>query len=243
MEIVEVDFVVVWIFYSFNDVFISSYSFKVFWKLIGLLSNYHNKAFPPSISYGGFFPNEASMLVLADELMPMRLASSSQAVGSQTTLPLGHPPTLRIAPPWGKGDPPISVTGTLPRPLRKTQAGRNMWQHMCSIESHGFKDTLLIARAKKGSERIPEQHMIILHALKHEKAQACASKPAPFMIPQGIMKELTSMMQTWLMNKAACPPAVRQEPDNTLNLLDIDFWLWYQKLTPKGRACAFKIKF
>ena len=41
-----------------------------------------------------------------------------------------------------------------------------------------------------------------------------------------------------------CPlTAVRQEPDNTLNLLDIDFWLWYQKVTPKGMACAFKIKF
>ena len=38
------------------------------------------------------------------------------------------------------------------------------------------------------------------------------------------------------------PPA-RQEPDNTLNLLDIDFWLWYQKVTPKGIAHAFKIKF
>ena len=63
------------------------------------------------------------------------------------------------------------------------------------------------------------------------------------MIPQGIMKELTSMMQTWLMKEAACPSAVRQEPDNTLNLLDVDFWLWYQKVTPKGMACAFKIKF
>ena len=37
--------------------------------------------------------------------------------------------------------------------------------------------------------------------------------------------------------------AVMQEPDNTLNLLDIDFWLWYQKVTLKGMACAFKIKF
>ena len=57
------------------------------------------------------------------------------------------------------------------------------------------------------------------------------------------MKELTSMMQTWLMNEATCPPAVRQEPDNTLNLLDIDFWLWYRKVTPKGMAHAFKIRF
>ena len=78
------------------------------------------KAFPPAISYGGFFPSEASMLVLADEPMPMMPASSSQAVGSETSLPLVHPPTSRITPPWGKGDPPISVTGVLPRPLGKT---------------------------------------------------------------------------------------------------------------------------
>ena len=99
------------------------------------------------------------------------------------------------------------------------------------------------ARAKKWNKHTPEEHMILLHALKHKKAQACASKPAPFVIQPGIAKELTSMMQTWLMNKAGCPPAVRQEPDNTLNLLDIDFWLWYWKVTPKGMACAIKIKF
>ena len=98
-----------------------------------------------------------------------------------------------------------------------------MWQHMCSIESPEFKNDLLIARAKKGSEHTPEEHMIISHALKHEKAQAHASKPAPFVILQGIVKELTSMMQTLLMNEAACAPAVREEPDNTLNLLDVDF--------------------
>ena len=142
--------------------------------------------------------DEASMSVLVDEQMPMMPASPSQAVGSQTTLPLGHPPTSRIAPPWGKGDPPISVTGMLPRLLGKTQAGRNTWQHMCSLESPEFKDTLLIARAKKGSERTPEEHTILSYTLKHEKAQAHASRPAPFMIPSGIVKELTSMMRTWL---------------------------------------------
>ena len=46
------------------------------------------QAFPPAVSYGGFFLSEASTSVLADKLMPMMLASSSQAVGSQTTLPL-----------------------------------------------------------------------------------------------------------------------------------------------------------
>ena len=77
------------------------------------------QVFPLAISYGGFFPSKASTLVLADELMLM-MASSSQAVGSQTTLPPVHPPTSRITPLWGKGDPPILVTGVLPRPLGKT---------------------------------------------------------------------------------------------------------------------------
>ena len=78
------------------------------------------QAFPPAISYGGFFPSEASTSVLADKPMLMMPASSSQAVGSQITLPQVNPPTSRITPPWGKGDPPISVTGVLPRPLGKT---------------------------------------------------------------------------------------------------------------------------
>ena len=131
--------------------------------------------------------------------MLMMPALSSQAVGSQITLPQVNPPTLRIAPPWGKDDPPISVTGVLPRPLRKTQAGGNTWQHTCSLESPEFKEALLIARAKKGTKCTPEEHTIILHALKHEKAQARASRPTPFVIPPGIVKELTSMMQTWLI--------------------------------------------
>ena len=181
-------------------------------------------------------------MVPADEQM-LAMPASSQAVGSQTTPLQEHPPMSRITPLWGKGDPPILVTGMLPRLLGKTQAGNNMWQHMCSIDSPEFKDALLIARAKKGSKHTSKEHTLLLHALKHEKAQACASKPTPFMIQPGITKELTSMMQTWLMNKAACPPAIRQEPDNTLNLLDVDFWLWYLKVTPKGMAHAFKNKF
>ena len=133
------------------------------------------------------------MSVLADKPMPMMPVSSSQAVGSQTTLPQVNPPTSRIAPLWGKGDPPILVTGVLPRPLRQTRAGGNTWQHTCSLESPEFKDTLLIARAKKGTKRTPEEHMIISRALKHEKAQAHASRPTLFVIPSGFAIELASM--------------------------------------------------
>ena len=63
------------------------------------------QVFSPAISYGGFFLSEASMSVLADKPMPRMPVSLSQAVGSQTTLPQVNPPTSRIAPVWGKGDP------------------------------------------------------------------------------------------------------------------------------------------
>ena len=45
---------------------------------------------------------------------------SAPAVGPQATPLVEHLPTLRITPPWGMGDPLISVTGMLPRPLGKT---------------------------------------------------------------------------------------------------------------------------
>ena len=76
------------------------------------------------------------------------------------------------------GDLLISVTEMLPRLLRKTQAGNNTWQHMCSLDNPEFKDALLIARAKKGTKHTPKEHMILSCALKHKKAQAHASKPA-----------------------------------------------------------------
>ena len=78
------------------------------------------QAFPP-ISYGGFFPNNAGTSVLVKvQMLMMPASASTSAVGPIATLLMGHPPTSRTVPPWGKGDPLISVTGVLPRPLGKT---------------------------------------------------------------------------------------------------------------------------
>ena len=71
----------------------------------GQLSRKRKKgqAFPLAISYRGFFLSEASMSVLADEPMPMMLALSSQAVGSQTTLPPGEPTHIEDRSSMGEG--------------------------------------------------------------------------------------------------------------------------------------------
>ena len=43
MKVIGVDFVVVLIFYSFNDVFVSSWVYKMFMGIDWLLGDYHNR--------------------------------------------------------------------------------------------------------------------------------------------------------------------------------------------------------
>ena len=75
----------------------------------------------------------------------------------------------------------------------------------------------------KGAECTLEQHVIINRINKHEKALARANTTPPFVIPTGIAKELADAMQVWTLNESACPPAIRQLPDCTLHLHDVDF--------------------
>ena len=43
MKLIGTDFIVVLIFYSFNDVFVSSWAYTMFMEIDWLLSNYHNR--------------------------------------------------------------------------------------------------------------------------------------------------------------------------------------------------------
>ena len=61
------------------------------------------QAFLLAISYGGFFPSEASTLVLADEQMPMMPASSSQAVGFTDHTAPGEPTHVEDHSSMGEG--------------------------------------------------------------------------------------------------------------------------------------------
>ena len=60
----------------------------------------------------------------------MPASASAPVVGPQATPLVGHLPTSRITPLWGKGDPPISVTGMLPRPWKDTSWQEHMATHM-----------------------------------------------------------------------------------------------------------------
>ena len=78
---------------------------------------------------------------------------------------------------------------------------------------------------------------------KHKTKQTHAKATPPFTIQQGITKELADTMQAWILNEFACLPAVRQLPDGTLNLHDVDFYIWMKKISPKEDTSVFKQAF
>ena len=88
-----------------------------------------------------------------------------------------------------------------------------------------------------------EQHAIVTRMTKHKKQHYCAKATPPFTIQQGIVKELADIMQAWILNEFACPPAMRQLPDGTLNLHDVDFYSWMKKISPKEDVAVFKQAF
>ena len=63
------------------------------------------------------------------------------------------------------------------------------------------------------------------------------------MIPNGITKDLAEIMQVWIQIKSACPPAVKQSPDGSINLPDVDLYIWMKNISPKEDAAAFKQEF
>ena len=95
----------------------------------------------------------------------------------------------------------------------------------------------------KGVECTLEQHVIINCINKHEKALVRDNTTPPFVIPTGIAKELADTMQVWTLNESACPPVIRQLPDRTLHLHNVDFYIWLKKISPKEDSKVFKLQF
>ena len=48
------------------------------------------------------------------------------------------------------------------------------------------------------------------------------------------------MLRGWQLNPHGVPPALRQEDDSTMHLLDVDVWMWVQVIAPKTTAPAFR---
>ena len=180
---------------------------------------WRHKHTAPELSTRGIIlpPNSTPVDISLGHVLPLVGHTKFGEEGPNFPLPKGivEPmPMWLTLPPWGKRDPPASVTGKLPCLLGKSKPRQRSWQ----ISDPEFQKALQDARAVCPTDRTGEQHVIVTCMTKHEKQQTHAKATPPFMIQQGITKELADTMQAWILHKFACPPAMRQLPDGTLNL-------------------------
>ena len=57
-------------------------------------------------------------------------------------------------------------------------------------------------------------------------------KPTCFKIREDTPDDMWAMLSLWQHNLEGVPTAIRQEDDRSLNLSDVDIWMWLKIITP-----------
>ena len=83
--------------------------------------------------------------------------------------------------------------------------------------------------------------MLPMHvALWRITDHSCAHKARLITILPTTPVDTQPLLRGWQLNPNGVPPAIRQEDDGTMNLLDVDIWMWVQVIAPKVAAPTFK---
>ena len=125
-----------------------------------------------------------------------------------------------IREPLTAGDPPLSQTGQLPRPLGQTSLRKAQWFDLCPMTDLFFKETVKVMK-----EIAPRWHTQDMHAIMQRLHEAYQSKKPPcFTIRESTPDDMQSMLHTWQRNPKGVPTAIQQEDDGSLNLSDVDIY-------------------
>ena len=72
-----------------------------------------------------------------------------------------------------------------------------------------------------------------MHAIMCQLHEAYQSKKPPcFKIREDTPDDMQSMLSSWQHNPEGVPTTIRQEDDGSLNLSDVDIWMWLMLITP-----------
>ena len=72
-----------------------------------------------------------------------------------------------------------------------------------------------------------------MHAIMQQLHEAYQSKkPMCFEIREDTPDNMRSMLSSWQHNPEGVPTAISQEDDKSLNLSDVDIWMWLKLITP-----------
>ena len=82
-------------------------------------------------------------------------------------------------------------------------------------------------------EITPAWRMWDMHAIMQGLREAYQSKKPPcFTIREDTPNNMQLMLHAWQHNPEGVPTATRQEDDGSLNLSDVDIWMWLKIITP-----------
>jgi hypothetical protein len=122
-------------------------------------------------------------------------------------------------------DPPMTVTGCLPRPLGKSVPIKADWYDICDTNTPEFVKLHKQALSTPFKECTVSMHVVICRMT----TQAHPSNVSLITVLPTTPVDTLAMIRGWQLNLHGVPPAVQQESDGTMNLHDIDVWMWLQR--------------
>ena len=148
---------------------------------------------------------------------------------------------LGIRKPLTVGDPPLSQRRQLPCPLGQTNLRKTQWFNLCPMTDPFFKEMVEVMK-----EITPAWCMQDMHAIMRWLCEAYQSKkPLCFKIREDTPEDMWTMLSLWQHNPEGVPTAIQQEDDSSLNLSNVDIWVWLKVITPtKGmmmRQCLMQL--
>jgi hypothetical protein len=133
-------------------------------------------------------------------------------------------------------DPPMTVTGRLPRPLSKSVPIKANWYDICDMDTPELVKLHKQALATPFKECTTSMRVIIHRMI----TQARSSNMSLITTLQTTPVDTLTLLKGWQLNPHGVPPAVRQELDGTMNLHDVDVWMWLQKATPNKNSSGLR---
>jgi hypothetical protein len=107
------------------------------------------------------------------------------------------------------------------------------WVDICPLEDIRFKELYELAKLTPPAECTQEMNI----TFRHIQAQQHVDNPKPdwFGICAGTAGAIVTVLLGWQHNPKGIPLLIRGKLDRTLNISDIDVWMWLKKLSPKSQ--------
>ena len=172
----------------------------------------------------------------AIETAPLTDAHYKVPPGDNRFLPAGDSRLLKLGSHNERANPPIPVMGQLSQPVGKAYPVNQDWFDICDLQSSNFLALIREARRTLRDQLMFPMRTTLWCVTDH----SCAHKARLITILPTTPVDTQPLLRGWQLNPDGVPPAVRQEDDSTMNLLDVDIWMWVQVIAPKVAAPTFK---